>query len=489
MSAPGARSSSYLLVAWTAMLLTLLMWALWLPSGWSGMLGLRDMVVLNHPALTAGAVGFGDLPARNAPQDGVLALLGHVVPATWVVRLLLLVSAVAGAIGAARLGSTAWSRAAAITLTLWNPFVVERLLQGQWSLVIAAWLLPMVITASTRGRIAAMWLSSLTPTGAVVATITGLVAARSKLPVVLAGAAASLPWLIPSLVTVSASSTTAFLARAETWTGTLGALMGLGGIWNAEAVPPSRAAGFAVFGIALGVLTFWKAPRRWQLLGAAAVVACLVLNTPAGGWLLTHVPGASLFRDSHKLIMLLIPALVTGAGRMRYRPLALITLFLVILQVPDAPVALKQLAPVAERPWPSSEGDVLFPDSRGLVTYRGRTMVDPRIKAQSSVEAGGLVVDGTLVDELSPRYVAAVQEWRRGCTECLKERGIGAVVTSTSSGAEIITEIGGTTHRGRNYWVGVSLASLWLAGGVGVAGAWATRSMRSRKRRPVSSQE
>lgn len=489
MSAPGARSSSYLLVAWTAMLLTLLMCALWLPSGWSGMLGLRDMVVLNHPALTAGAVGFGDLPARNAPQDGVLALLGHVVPATWVVRVLLLVAAVAGALGAARLGSTAWSRAAAITLTLWNPFVVERLLQGQWSLVIAAWLLPVVITASTRGRIAALWLSSLTPTGAVVATITGLVAARSKLPVLLAGVAASLPWLIPSLVTVPASSTTAFLARAETWTGTLGALMGLGGIWNAEAVPPSRAAGFAVFGIALCLLTFWKAPRRWQLLGAAALATCLVLSTPVGGWLLVHVPGASLFRDSQKLIMLLIPALVTGAGRMRCRPLALITLFLVILQVPDAPVALKQLTPVAERPWPSSEGDLLFPDSRGLVTYHGRTMVDPRIKAQSSVEAGGLVVDGTLVDELSPRYSAAVKEWRRGCTECLKERGIGAVVASTSSGAETITEIGGITHRGRSYWVGVSLASLWLVGGVGVAGAFATRSMRSRKRRPVSSQE
>ncbi|ANH23430.1 hypothetical protein [Corynebacterium pseudotuberculosis] len=489
MSVPGARSSSYLLVAWTAMLITLLMWALWLPSGWFGMLGLRDMVVLNHPALTAGAVGFGDLPARNAPQDGVLALLSHVIPATWIVRVLLITAAVAGAIGAARLGSTSWSRAAAITLTLWNPFVVERLLQGQWSLVVAAWLLPMVITASTPGRIAALWLSSLTPTGAVIATTTGLVAARSKLPVLLAGVVASVPWLIPSLVTVPMSSTTAFLARAETWTGTVGALMGLGGIWNAEAVPPSRSAGFAVFGVVLCVLTFCKAPRRWQLLGLFSVVACLSLSTPAGEWVLTNVPGVSLFRDSQKLIMLLIPALVAGAGRMRWRPLAIVTLFLVILQIPDAPVALKQLAPVAERPWPSSQGDLLFPDSRGLVTYHGRTMVDPRIKAQSSVEAGGLVVDGALVDDLSPRYTAALEEWRRGCTECLRKRGIGAVVTSTSSGEETITEIGGRTHRRRSYWVGVSLVVLWLTVGAGVVGVWAVRSISSRKRRPVSSQE
>ena len=36
----------------------------------------RDWVVVPHPALNPDNFGTGDLPARNAPQDGVLALWG-----------------------------------------------------------------------------------------------------------------------------------------------------------------------------------------------------------------------------------------------------------------------------------------------------------------------------------------------------------------------------------------------------------------------------
>lgn len=81
---------------WAAVLIGALLWPLLLP----GELALRDMVVLDSPALSAGALGTGDLPARNAPQDGLLALLGGVLPASWVARAFLVGGAVAGAYGA-----------------------------------------------------------------------------------------------------------------------------------------------------------------------------------------------------------------------------------------------------------------------------------------------------------------------------------------------------------------------------------------------------
>lgn len=115
-------------------LLTLLLWPLALP----GDLALRDMLVLDSPALSPSALGLGDLAARNVPQDGLLAVVGLLLPASWVARLLILAGGVAGVVGAvwlARLvGGGRLGACAAVTVVLWNPFVVERLLQGHWSL-------------------------------------------------------------------------------------------------------------------------------------------------------------------------------------------------------------------------------------------------------------------------------------------------------------------------------------------------------------------
>ncbi|WAD00567.1 hypothetical protein [Streptomyces sp. NA13] len=49
--------------------------------------------------------------------------------------------------------------------------MVERLLQGHWSLVMAVWLLPLVVALRRhpRWQVVAIWAASLTPTGAVVA--------------------------------------------------------------------------------------------------------------------------------------------------------------------------------------------------------------------------------------------------------------------------------------------------------------------------------
>ena len=58
MPRPGVVAA---LAAWAVLLVGLLTWPLLRP----GQLAARDMLVLDHPALTAAALGFGDLAARN----------------------------------------------------------------------------------------------------------------------------------------------------------------------------------------------------------------------------------------------------------------------------------------------------------------------------------------------------------------------------------------------------------------------------------------
>ncbi|WAD00566.1 hypothetical protein [Streptomyces sp. NA13] len=83
------------------MLLGSLLWLLAAPGEL-----LPDMSVVDHPALSLNTLGF-DLPSRNAPQDGVLALLGF-LPVSWIVRGMLLVAGFAGAWGAMRLGPSSF---------------------------------------------------------------------------------------------------------------------------------------------------------------------------------------------------------------------------------------------------------------------------------------------------------------------------------------------------------------------------------------------
>src|SRR5699024_1279217 len=203
----------------------------------------RDMLVLDSPGMTATNFGGGDLFARNAPQDGALAIIAKLVPATWVVKALMVASAFGAAAGAWWLSNKELlPTLAAIGLAVANPFVIERLMQGQWSLVIAAWLLPLIAAAALHGVTLLVWLlmfvASLTPTGAL-------------------GALYTAPWAIPGVIATfrggqemnAQAAAEAFSPRAEEAVGTVGALLGLGGIWNADAVPESRHLGFALFGL------------------------------------------------------------------------------------------------------------------------------------------------------------------------------------------------------------------------------------------------
>lgn len=418
------------LTAWGVFLVGALTWSFLLSfASPTASLAVRDMVVLPHPALTHAALGFGDLPARSAPQDGVLALVGRVVPATWFVAVLMVAAAGVAARVAARVGSRPWTKAAAMTVAVWNPFVVERMLQGQWSLALAAWLLPAIALCRGPAQLLAIWGASLTPTGGLFALFTGLSTPR-RLPFLFSLACCS-PWLFPALLsalssaaiggpgngTVTAASAAAFAPRAEAFAGTLGSVLGLGGIWNADAVPASRSTGFAVAGIALfAVLCLaWRHIPRPLL-----VLSCVGFTIPLVSWLLpgvmasfvSTVPGAGLFRDAQKFVTLALPAFVVAAGRLDRVDLRLpvVALLLALAQVPDAPRAVAALAPVhVAVPDIDHQGRDVFFDGRPYLLTRpdGTPIVDPATKAMNVVESGELTVDGVTVDAPSPRWRAA----------------------------------------------------------------------------------
>ncbi|MFZ2600218.1 MAG: hypothetical protein WAX21_12600, partial [Corynebacterium casei] len=98
------------------------------PFLFGGQLAWRDMLVLDSPGMTAANFGGGDLFARNAPQDGFLAIIGMVMPATIVVKALMVLTACGAAYGAWWLSNKElFPSLAAIGLAVCNPFVIERL--------------------------------------------------------------------------------------------------------------------------------------------------------------------------------------------------------------------------------------------------------------------------------------------------------------------------------------------------------------------------
>lgn len=442
-------------VAYGAALVVAVTWPFLLPGPPGAAFALRDMMVFNQMSLTRASLGYGDLAARNVPQDALLGIVPHPVLA---LRVIMVSAAVAAAVSAYRLGRTRLGQAAAMTVLLWNPFVVERLLQGHWSVVAAAWLLPAVAMAAPPLATLAHWLASLTPTGAIAAACF----ARGRRGVLVTVMTCA-PWVVAGVVHAgahvgSASSAAAFAPRAETFAGTLGALAGLGGIWNGQAVPASRHAGFAVLGVVLlpVLAAGWRAvPRRWLVLAAVGFAIPLAswagLLTP----LVAYVPGAGLLRDAHKFLILTLPALTAAAGALNAR-LAGTALALAILQVPDVPLAIAQLTPTTVTvPAVDHNGrDVFIPGHTTLEIVDARPVVAPAPKAMNVVEQGVLVVDGVVVDEPSPRWVAAQRAYEAGDVDELRGLGVGLVLDGTA--------VIDTSAPARGWpWLGVWCFGVW----------------------------
>ena len=332
------------------------------PLAAPGYLLLRDAVSTPRSYLSDAALGLGESAPRAVPQDFAVALASHVLDGGLVVKALLLFGLTAAGWGAARLAGTVVPDAGvpgqfvAATVAIWNPYVAERLLQGHWSLLVGYGCLPWAARcvirlrdgAGTAGFFAlAFWLAlaGLTPTGLMMAAVIALVCVaapgtgRSRwvcATVTLALAvAAALPWLTASalgaaLTTYQAAGAPgfeAFAARAEPGLGTLGSLAGLGGMWNAEAVPGSRSTPLAVVGtvVLLGVVALGLAHTRHRraalpllVLAVAAVLGPALLATGWGMGLLRPVveavPGLGVLRDGQKWVALAIPGYAVAAA-------------------------------------------------------------------------------------------------------------------------------------------------------------------------------
>ncbi len=210
-----------------------------------------DMVFVPREPLSSALPGLA--PPRAVPSDLVVAIVSRLIPADITQKLLLLSVFVLACAGMAALldQEPLPARLAAGVFYAWNPYVGERLIIGQWALLLGYAGLPWVLRAVLAGRPARLCLAVLPAVigGFTALTVTALLAipvallTRSARTVWLTAAVlavGSLPWLIPSLlhpVYADPAGIAAFAARADTPFGTIGSLVMLGGMWNAQTVP------------------------------------------------------------------------------------------------------------------------------------------------------------------------------------------------------------------------------------------------------------
>jgi hypothetical protein len=313
-----------------------------------------DMVAVPRQPFGAAMFGLSGGPARAVPSDAVLAALSRVIPADLAQKALLLAIFMLACAGAAALlpREPWYARLAAGVFYTWNPFVAERLIIGQWALLLGYAGLPWVLRAARdlgrepswrgTGRLAVALLPAAVG-GFAAMTISALVAlpaaafsARQPAARWRAGAivlavigAASLPWLIPSLlrpVYADPAGVAAFAARADTPFGSAGSVLMLGGMWNARAVPAGYGGGWSVLWLAVVVTAaagyvLLGGRRRWPGLGAAALaglaIAGLGLTGPGQDLLRaaqTLWPGFAVLRDGQQFAAPLALAEALGAG-------------------------------------------------------------------------------------------------------------------------------------------------------------------------------
>jgi hypothetical protein len=95
------------------------------------------MVFVPGPPLSAATFGLAGGPPRAVPSEAVVAVLSHVLLADVLQKLVLILIFVLACSGAAALaGGPLLARLAAGVYYAWNPFVAERLIIGQWALLL-----------------------------------------------------------------------------------------------------------------------------------------------------------------------------------------------------------------------------------------------------------------------------------------------------------------------------------------------------------------
>jgi hypothetical protein len=306
-----------------------------------------DMVFVPREPFSAALPGAA--PPRAVPSDLVIAAASWVLPADLVQKAVLLSIFVLACSGAAALldREPLLARLAAGVCYAWNPYVGERLIIGQWALLLGyaglPWVLRAVLAPDLDSRRGAARLGlALLPAvigGFAAMAITALIAvptvllarnARRAAVALTALAAGSLPWFIPSLlhtVYVDPASVAAFAARADTPFGSVGSLLMLGGAWNAQTVPKAYGGAWSALWLAVvivalaGYVLIGRPRHRWPGLGVAAVaglvIACLGV-TAAGRDLLRELisgwAGFAVLRDAQQFVAPLALAEAAGFG-------------------------------------------------------------------------------------------------------------------------------------------------------------------------------
>lgn len=316
-----------------------------------GFVLLRDMVFVPRQALGPDAFGLGGSLPRAVPADALLGLLTTVVPGDVLQKILLVGTIWLAVLGAARLvppgpdGRRGPAAGVAGLVYGWSPYVAERLLMGHWTLLLGFAALPwiaragLLVRAGERGALPRLVLAcapaALSPSGALLAAGVALATVGRKRVLQVLGVLTvlALPWVLagalhPSGGISDPAGVPAFAARAENWGGALLAVLGTGGLWNADAVPASRASvltplatlaimGLAAYGWLAGGLH--RGPlRRLPILGLAGVVLAVAGATPGLADLLEfavrEIPGAGLLRDGQKWAAWWALPLALGAG-------------------------------------------------------------------------------------------------------------------------------------------------------------------------------
>jgi hypothetical protein len=303
-----------------------------------------DMVFVPHPVLTDVTFGLSGMLPRHVPSDAVIGVLSRLAPADLVQKAVLVSIFVLACVSAAAVvpSPRLTARLTAGVVYAWNPFVAERLLLGQWALLLGYAALPLVAACAARGdrhRLDRRLWPALIPaavggfaawavSGLVVLCATGPRSVRALLTSVVLLVAVALPWLVPSLLRgapADPAGVGAFAARADTPFGTLGSLFLLGGGWNAETVPPAYgdlATSLLWLCLVLVAVVAFARGRdlpmsRGLAVSAPAGLLVAALGAVAPGALRGAIglwPGFAVLRDGQQYVAPLAVVVAVGAG-------------------------------------------------------------------------------------------------------------------------------------------------------------------------------
>ena len=322
------------------------------PAFGRGVVLTYDLAWSPDPRFTPFAWGTAGPAPRAVPSDVVGIVLGQVLGAGLAQALILWCVLVLGGLGASRLAALlapdvgAAGRVVAVVAAIWNPFVLERLVLGHWTVLLAYAAVPHLWVAAVRERrgLGSAWapaagIAACGVGGANALVICGLavlpvlvlptVRGRALAAAVLATLGASAVWALPALVarvTSAPEGVSAFASAADTPLGVLGSLVSGGGLWNPVTHPSERSTllvAVVALVVAVGaVLAGARAARRVGLValvlppGAGLVLAWLSAVDPFGAWsaVVVQLPGGGILRDAQKLLAPWVAFAAAGTG-------------------------------------------------------------------------------------------------------------------------------------------------------------------------------